>query len=198
MKLRMFAVTALVILAGLSTLVAETKTKKSAAHDEKAMMEAWMRAMTPGDTHKKLQDLEGSWTASVQFWMHPGATPEVSTGTSEHKMILGGRYLEQRFTGSFMEQPFEGLGYTGYDNITRKYVSTWMDSMSTGMMLMSGKGTAGEMKLSGTASDPMTGKVQNVKETITIVDANHHKLEMWGPAPNGKMFKTMEIHFKRK
>ncbi|HXI14615.1 MAG TPA: DUF1579 domain-containing protein [Thermoanaerobaculia bacterium] len=201
MKLKVLAAaTALMIVAGLPAMAGESKSKgkKSAAHDEQAMMAAWMKAMTPGDAHSRLKDFEGSWSASVSSWMQPGAPPMISTGSSEHKMVLGGRYLEQRFTGSFMDQPFEGVGYTGYDNINKKYVSSWMDNMSTAPMMVSGKVDKDGMKLSGMVSDPMTGKLQAVKETLTVVDSDHHKMEMWGPAPNGKMFKMMEIHYKRK
>ncbi len=38
-----------------------------------------------------------------------------------------------------MNQPFSGIGYTGYDNFNKKYVSFWIDNMSTGMSTMDGK-----------------------------------------------------------
>ena len=34
-----------------------------------------------------------------------------------------------------MGMPFEGIGRTGYDNVTGKYWSTWIDNMSTGCYL---------------------------------------------------------------
>jgi hypothetical protein len=43
---------------------------------------------------------------------------------------MGGRFLGQRYTGSMMSAPFEGVGYTGYDNVTKKYWGTWIDRMS--------------------------------------------------------------------
>ena len=53
-------------------------------------------------------------------------------------MALGGRFLEERVQSSFMGQPFSGIGYTGYDNVKKKYVSTWMDNMGTMIMVMEG------------------------------------------------------------
>jgi hypothetical protein len=41
--------------------------------------------------------------------------------------VLGGRFVEQRYAGNFMGQPFSGLGYTGYDNYRKKYIGSWMD-----------------------------------------------------------------------
>lgn len=165
-----------------------------------AMMEAMMKAGVPGDAHKKLDGMAGTWDTKITMWMMPGMAPMTSTGTSVHAWTMGGRYLEQRFKGDFMGQPFEGLGYTGYDNVKKQYWGTWMDNMSTAMMTSTGKVSADgkTWEFDATMSDPMTGKDSVQKEKLTIVDADHHTLEMWGPAPDGKMFKMMEIAYSRK
>lgn len=175
-----------------------SQEKAKPAMDPK-MMEAMMKAGTPGPEHKLLDGMAGTWTAKVTSWMVPGGDPMTMEGTSEHKWVMGGRYLEQRFSGNFMGMPFEGIGYTGYDNVKKQYWGTWMDNMSTGMMISTGSRTAdGTWSFSGTFPDPMTGKDSKVDEKITVVDADHHTLEMWMPGPDGKMFKSMEIAYARK
>lgn len=164
-----------------------------------AMMEAMMKAGTPGDPHKKLDGMIGTWDTKMNMWMMPGADPIAGTGTATNQWILGGRYVEHRFEGNMMGMPFTGLGHTGYDNIKKQYFGTWMDSMSTGMMSTIGVAeTDGTFTFTGMMSDPMTGKDAPVKEKITVTDADHHTMEMWCPAPDGKMFKTMEIAYTRK
>lgn len=173
--------------------------KKEMSADEKAMMEAWAKSMTPGAAHKALDGMTGTWDTKVKSWMSPGAPPMESSGVSENKWILGGRWIEQRFTGEFMGMPFEGIGYTGYDNVQKKYVGTWMDNMSTGAMISTG--TAADAKtwnFTATMFDPMTGKAAAIEEKITVVDKDHHIMEMWGPGPDGKMYKNMELHYTRK
>jgi hypothetical protein len=201
------------ILAGLALLVvvaalaigADEKAKKTTmpaagAMDEKAMMEAWAKYATPGESHKKLESFVGSWDTSVKSWMQPGAPPMESKGTSENRMIMGGRFLEQRFTGTMMDMPFEGLGYTGYDNYKKKYVGSWMDNMGTGVVTSLGTAdpSGKAMTFTGEMDDPMEGKTKPYKETITMVDNDHHVFEMWSPGPDGKMAKMMEIHYMRK
>jgi hypothetical protein len=44
----------------------------------------------------------GRWKAVVKSWNGPGE-PTVSEGTSENRMILGGRYLEQKFQSTMTE-----------------------------------------------------------------------------------------------
>jgi hypothetical protein len=165
-----------------------------------AMMEAMMKAGMPGAEHKLLNNMAGSWTTKASFWMMPGADPMSMEGTSEHKWIMGGRYLEQRFSGSFMGMPFDGLGYTGYDNVKKQYWGSWMDNMSTGAMTTAGGTSDGgkTFTFTGTMADAMTGKDTRVDEKVIVTDADHHTMEMWGPGPDGKMFKTMEIVYTRK
>jgi hypothetical protein len=198
MRYRILAATVLVALT--ATLAFADDPKAKAAAKEKAEMEAMMKAATPGDAHKKLGGLAGTWNAEVKMWMKPDAPPTGGAGVAENTWALDGRWLEQHFTGTFMGMPFAGVGYTGYDNIKKKYVGSWMDSMSTSMMISSGKEDAGgkSFTFTSTMEDPMTGKSSPVKEKVTVVDDDHHTLEMWGAGPDGKMFKMMEITYTRK
>ncbi|HEX7832342.1 MAG TPA: DUF1579 domain-containing protein [Thermoanaerobaculia bacterium] len=165
-----------------------------------AMMEAMMKAGMPGDAQKKLEAFAGTWTTEIKMWMAPGTDPMASTGVSENKMTMGGRYLEQRFKGEFFGAPFEGIGYTGYDNVKKQYWGTWMDSMSTASMNSTGSLSADgkTYTFKATMADPMTGKDATSDEKITIVDADHHTMEMWGPGMDGKVYKMMEISYTRK
>jgi hypothetical protein len=100
-----------------------------------------------------------------------------------------------------MGQKFEGIGYSGYDNVKKEYWGTWMDSASTGMMLSTGGKTSDGGKTwsyTGTMADPMSGKDMTVQEKITVTDRDHSVFEMWGPGPDGKMMKMMEIAYSRK
>ena len=172
--------------------------KKAADDMQKAQMDAWMKASTPGDAHKKLDNMVGAWDVKVKSWMQPGAPPMESTGTAMNAWVLGGRWMEEKFTGSFMGMPFQGIGYTGYDNIKKRYVGTWMDNMSTAVMVSTGGGSGNAWEFSSSMDDPMTGKPSPVTEKFVVTDADHHMMEMWGSGPDGKMFKMMEIWYSRK
>ena len=199
MRSRILAATVLAALTATLALADDPKAK-AAAPDEKAAMEAMMKAATPGDAHRKLSPMAGSFTADVKMWMAPGTPPAGGAGVAENSWALDGRWLEQKFAGNFMGMPFTGVGYTGYDNIKKKYVGTWMDTMTTSMMISDGKAEADGKSFTFTSSmdDPMTGKSSPVKEKVTVVDDDHHTLEMWGAGPDGKMFKMMEIAYTRK
>ena len=113
---------------------AKKPAAKTAAPDQQAMMEAWKKASIPGEMHKKLNDMVGTFDASVRMWMDPTKPPEDSTAVSVNKWVLGDRFVESKYEGTMMGEPFNGLGYTGYDNVQKRYVGTWMDSTTTGIM----------------------------------------------------------------
>lgn len=195
------ALTSAAVFLGVCAGFGAAQEKKAAAPpmDEKAMREMWQKMATPGDGHKKLEALAGSWTAKTTIWMDPSKPPQVTEGTSEAKWVLGGRYLEQRYEGKFMEQPFLGLGYTGFDNFTKKYESTWMDTAGTSVMVLRGAfDKSGKvLTASGKTNDFASGKLVTIREKTTIVSNDEVLFEMWGPAPDGKDFKMMEIRYTR-
>lgn len=200
MKIRSLFVPGIIALTLAAPLLAGSHDEKAKKAAEAAMMEAWMKSMSPGEAHKKLEPFVGTFNVTLKAWMAPDAQPMESSGVAESSWSLGGRYVQQRYKGTFMDMPFEGLGYTGYDNVAKKYVGSWMDNMSTGMMLAEGalEKDGKTFTFRGTMLDPVSGKPQEIKETITVVSNDEHLVEMWGPAADGKIFKTMEIRYTRK
>lgn len=159
-----------------------------------AEAKAWMEYMTPGEVHKMLAKSVGDWKAEITHWGKPGSTPDKATGIQKNEMILGGRYLQTKHSGDMMGMPFEGLGFTGYDNSTKKFTSTWIDNMGTGIMVLEGTWNAqtNSLELKGNATDPTTGKLVPVREVLRIIDDKTQVMEMYAVA-DGKEFKTMEI-----
>ena len=202
MKLKVYLTGALVCLFAFTAVAQHDHGQKPAGAPamDAGMMEAMMKAGSPSDAHKKLDGMVGTWDTKIQFWMMPGTPPMASSGTSTNQWIMGGRYLEQRFKGDMGGMPFEGVGYSGYDNVKKQYWGTWMDNMSTGMMTSTGSASADgkTWEFTATMSDPMTGKDSTAKEKITVIDADHHTMEMWVSGPDGKMFKNLEINYSRK
>ena len=92
---------------------------------------------TPGPEHEMLKKDVGTWDATVEMFMAPGAPPAVSKGT-ETVTMLGGFWQLTEFKSEMMGQPFEGRGATGYDPAKKKYVGTWVDSMTPGYYTVEG------------------------------------------------------------
>ena len=137
MRTIQFTLTTLCVV--LMTSVAFAKDDKAAQPmDPQAAMELYKKLATPGEPHKLLASLAGNWTTKTKEWMEPGKPPMESTGSAEMKMLLDGRFLQQEYSGQMMGQPFSGLEIIGYDNLRKRYVTTWMSTMGTGTFIMEG------------------------------------------------------------
>ena len=201
--------TMLILAAALATAAFAADDKKAAtAGQEKkaappgqqadaAAMQAMMAAMTPGEHHEHLKKLVGNHNYTMKMWMDPTAPPTESTGKRSAELLLGGRFLQEKFTGTFMGMPFEGIGLMGYDNVKKEYVGTWIDNMGTGMMTSHGQCDKTGWTMTGEGTDPTTGKTWTSRSVVKIVDDNTFTMEMFAPGPDGKEFKMFEMTCKR-
>lgn len=165
--------------------------------DMAAMQAAWEKAGAPGDQHKVLKKMVGKWNVSMKSWMDPKQPPMESKGTAEAKPILGDRFVQMSFNSTFMDKPFSGIATNGYDNVKKKYVGTWIDSMSTGIMRSEGTADAnGNMTAEGVAADPMTGKESKMK-IVGTWQGDDKLVEEFFEKKGGKEQKTMEITYTR-
>jgi|SRR5579864_2457974 hypothetical protein len=166
----------------------------------KAEMEAYMKLAQPGEHHKHLGNLAGKWKTSGQMF-NPGQPPMEMTGTMEASWILGGRYLQELHTGSFMGQAFEGRSLDGYDNVAKQYFSTWIDNMGTGVVVFHGSCDDPCKVMTSTAEwpDPISGKLVKEKSVTTFVDPDTYRFEMYmlGAGKDGQDTKVMDMTGKR-
>ena len=198
---RLAAAALVAVLASVGGAVAQSGSKQpEMTAEQKAAMEAWTKAATPGAAHKLLDPTIGVWGVAMTTWDAPGAPPTKSVGTAENEWVLGGRFVRQSYHGDFMGMKFEGLGYTGYDNVAKQYIGTWMDSMGTAMMVSTGTADASGkvITMRATIDDATTTRKIAVREVLRIVDANRHEFEMYGTDPSGKETEMMEAVYTRK
>ncbi len=183
----------------LAVPVSAKEKKADKAMDQQAMMELWKKAATPGEPHKLFATLVGSWTTQTKEWMEPGKPPSESAGTADMKMLLDGRFLYQEFNGTMMGQPYAGIGIDAYDNMSKKYVTAWMDSMGTGIFTMQGTASADgkTVTLRGSHPEPGGGQMHH-RAVWKILDSNTQTFEMYGNHGHGKEMKFMEITYTRK
>jgi hypothetical protein len=175
--------------------------------EEMAIMKTMKDAATPGEGHAKLKPLAGKWSYVTKWRMAPGPEWEgQSTGKAECKWILGNRILLHECKNdpgqpfdAMMGAPFEGHGMTGYDNMTKKYWSTWNDNMGTG--IMTSEGTAdGSGKVFTYESEyncPMKGPNQKNKTVMKIEGDDKYHFQMFDKGPDGKEFQSLEVTYTR-
>jgi hypothetical protein len=200
MKSRWIAVLCLLALMSVPVLAQQEKPPAGMPAMDSPEMQAAMAAMSPGPEHQKLARMVGDWTFTNKMWMDPSAAPAEGSGTMHAEMILGGRYVHEVWKGNFMGMPFEGHGTEGYDNMTKKHVSSWVDNMGTGIMYSTGTCNADGKVCTTTAEmiDPMTGVMTASRSVITWTSDKSFTMEMYAKPAGGTEMKGMEITATKK
>ena len=185
-----------------SKVVSDDKDKKPAPPANDPKMQAMIKYGTPGENHKKLEPLVGHWTCAGKMWDAPDQTPTEITATADYEWALGNRFLMSHVQGGAMPgmPAFEGMGVMGYDNFRQQYVTGWVDNMNTAVFTSTGKvdATGKVFTFTGKADDASTGKKDQTFRSVMTLNSNDKITEeMYGPGPDGKEFKAMEIVYTR-
>jgi hypothetical protein len=149
----------------------------------------------PTAEHERLKAMEGTWEVTINIM----GGESKGKGTLVSKMDLGGFWLFGDFKGDFGGAAFAGRSIDGYDIAKKKYVSVWVDSMSTTPMFMEGTldkdGKVMTMEGMGQGFD---GKPTKIKSVTEFKDADTIVFTMSAPGPDGKDATMMTITYKRK
>jgi hypothetical protein len=206
------AALALVAVVGSIAIAADAaKDKKAAAADvqpqlppgwTEADMKACMEAGTPGKNHERLTAEVGEWQGKATMWMAPGAEPMSSECSAKVSKIMDGRFTQVEHDGEMPGMgPYKGMGIYGFDNVSKKFTSTWIDNHGTGIMRGEGELSPDGKTLTWqfTYNCPLQKGPAVMREIETRTGPDSKKVEMYGNDPkSGKEFKMMVIELTRK
>lgn len=174
----------------------------SFAQNEEASMDSqmkiWMDYMTPGPMHEMMAKHAGTWKMVSKMWMEPNSEPQVSEGTVDAEMILGGRYLKMIAKFPFMGMQTEGWMLQAYDNGKKEFINIWLDNMGTGVSVSIGKFDEASKSIvyNGKMYEPVSGKDTEYKSISRMISENEMIFEMFSNY-DGKEYKMMEINYTR-
>ena len=126
-------------------------------------------APKPSAEHQILAADAGTWDATIKSYMGgPDSDPLVSKGVEVNEVLTGGLWVLSRFEGSFGPAKFEGRGQFGFDPAKKKYVGSWIDSMSPSLSILEGTYDAKTKTMSyvGDGYDP-SSKAKYTQRMVT-------------------------------
>jgi hypothetical protein len=184
-------------------------TKAGAAAPEMKLPPGWtmddMKAMaeaaTPGKMHELLAKEAGAWQGKHQMWMPGGGDPMPGESTTTITPFLDGRFTRIEVSGQMAMGPYTAMGVYGYDNVSKKFVSTWVDNHGTGMTTGEGELSADGKQITWQFSYhcPITKKPAVMRQIETVGSEKTKTLEMFGADPKtGKEFRMMKIEMTKK
>jgi hypothetical protein len=149
--------------------------------------------------HELLHSMQGTWKVESKFWMNPKKAPEISKGTAKNTLVLGGRFVRQEFSSKMMGKKFTGIGYTGYDNLKKAYVSNWMDNFSTQIMQSQGYYNVKQNAIvfRGKIDCPYKKQQIATREVLKFVNKKHMIFTMFMTSPGKPEVKSFEIKYTK-
>lgn len=155
----------------------------------------------PLPEHKVLTADVGTWDATIKSSMGPDVEPAVSKGTEVNEIMPGGMWRLSRFDGNFGTMRFQGRGQFGFDPVKKKYVGTWIDSMSTILSVLEGEydEKTKTMTYVGDGYDPARKSKFTQKMVTTTKDDTHRVFALYMQYEGEKAeTKFMEISYTRR
>jgi Protein of unknown function (DUF1579) len=144
----------------------------------------------PGPEHELLKKHVGTWTTTMK------AGGMESKGSVTYKMELGGLWLAGDMDSELFGQPFTGKSLETYDAAKKKYVSVWVDSMSSGPVLTEGIFDPAAKKMTMTGQGPgHEGPATKYKSVTEYPDADTFVMTMFMGAGTEPSF---VVTYKRK
>jgi len=191
---------ALLLVGGTAmlTAVVRAQDKQDGADMDPAMRAKLMELATPGEQHKHLAAMAGTWEQHYKMRWSPDAEWMESTGTSTVEPLLGGRYvMEKVHFDDIMGMPMDGFHMLGFDKMKNEYLSLWADSMSTWWVTSRGKeGADGKVEMKGTMVD-MSGE-RPFRMVIHHKGPDAYSFEMYDTIPPHGEIVMMQCEAKRK
>jgi hypothetical protein len=153
---------------------------------------------TPTKEHEWLKQLDGEWETEGEAYTEPGKPPVKTKGTMSVRS-LGGFWAVGEMKSECFGVPVTGLITIGYDPQKKKYVGTWVCSMSDWQC--SYEGTAEEKVLTLNTEGPSPAdpkKTVKMRDVIEIKDKDTHTLTSAIQGDDGKWATFMTMTSKRK
>jgi Protein of unknown function (DUF1579) len=156
-------------------------------------------APKPGPEHALFKEDEGTWDAVVEMFVPGQQQPMTSKGVETNTLGCGGLCIITDFKGDMGDMTFHGHGTATWDAAKKKYVGSWTDSMSQGLMLTEGTYDPAKRTFTGWSEAPdATGKVVKSRAVTEYKDKSNRVMSMYMPGPDGKEALGMRITYKKR
>jgi hypothetical protein len=145
----------------------------------------------PGPEMDALKPMVGTWDCTVKMAGMPD-----SKGAAVYKMACNGMWVVSDFKSEFGGMPFEGKGIDGYDQMKKKYVSIWVDSMSATPMIS--EGTYDADKKTMTFVGDMLGMDGKMAKTKSVSETKDDNTVVFSMYQGGSDTPMMTITYNRR
>ncbi len=154
----------------------------------------------PGKEHQWLQQLVGEWETHAVAAAAPGEPAFECRGTETVRSV-GGFWTVAESKGDVMGTTMHGVLTLGYDAHKKKYVGSWIDSMTGHMWVYEGTLDEDGKKLTLLTEGPnpmAPGKMVKAKEVMELKDQDHRTFTSHMQGEDGQWQHIVTVTYTRK
>jgi hypothetical protein len=132
----------------------------------------------PQKEHAWLQQLAGEWLSQMESVPQPGQ-PEMKCEGTISAQMLGELWVVSQMKADMMGMPMQAIKTIGYDEKTKKYVGTWVDSMQNHMWKYEGSVDPTGKVLTLEAEGPnmmQPGKMARYRDVYEFKSKDHYTM----------------------
>jgi len=148
--------------------------------------------------------LTGIWEGEIVIWdLGLGISPKVKSRAQvigEIKPLSGNYFLMHEYSGSIEGDPFKGMSIYGYDAVTRRFQSAWIEGFHRPVDIIYTQGSLDDHIYSATGycSGRSDGnEVWGAKAQIEMVDYNHIIVSNFEIIASGETLPVTRITYQR-
>ena len=152
----------------------------------------------PGEEHRRLDVLTGTWNVAVSFPVAPGRNAQGSA-TCEAKWDLDGRFVRLEYQSTFGGKQLTIVRYVGFDRQKARFVEIQFESTHTDVMHNEGVYAAesGTITTAGRHVDAATGQLVTVRSVTTFVGQDAFTVQLFYADAEGNDAKTIMLTHTR-
>jgi len=145
----------------------------------------------------KLQGLVGTWEGTTKTWFEPEKPEIVEKIAGSIQFTPIANFIEYEYESSLDGKPFQGKATFGYDNGTKKFQYSWIDSFHMGTAMMFSEGDATENGFSVLGSYIYEGNRWGWRTEIAILSTDEIVITAYNIMTEGEEEKALETSLKR-